>query len=50
MVEWHHRHEFEYTPGVDDGQGGLVSFRLCIFGRSFTEVVLCSQWIILGGS
>ena len=25
MVEWHHRldgHEFEYTPGVDDGQGG----------------------------
>ena len=27
MVEWHHRldgHEFEYTPGVDDGQGGLV--------------------------
>ena len=27
MVEWHHQldgHEFEYTPGVDDGQGGLV--------------------------
>ena len=24
---WHHRldgHEFEYTPGVGDGQGGLV--------------------------
>ena len=27
MTGWHHRldgHEFEWTPGVDDGQGGLV--------------------------
>ena len=27
MVAWHHwlhGHEFEYTPGVGDGQGGLV--------------------------
>ena len=27
MVEWHHQlngHEFEKTPGVGDGQGGLV--------------------------
>ena len=27
MARWHHRlnaHEFEWTPGVDDGQGGLV--------------------------
>ena len=27
MVGWHHRlngHGFEWTPGVDDGQGGLV--------------------------
>ena len=27
MVEWHHRlngHGFGLTPGVDDGQGGLV--------------------------
>ena len=27
MAEWHHRldgHEFGYTPGVDDGQGGLA--------------------------
>ena len=27
MVRWHRRlngHEFEQTPGVDDGQGGLV--------------------------
>ena len=27
MAGWHHRlngHEFEYTPGVGDGQGGLA--------------------------
>ena len=27
MVGWHHQlngHECEYTPGVGDGQGGLV--------------------------
>ena len=27
MVRWHHRvngHEFEQTPGVGDGQGGLA--------------------------
>ena len=27
MVGWHHKlnaHEFEYSPGVGDGQGGLV--------------------------
>ena len=27
MVGWHHRlngHGFEWTPGVGDGQGGLV--------------------------
>ena len=27
MAEWHHRldeHEFEETPGVCDGQGGLA--------------------------
>ena len=27
MAGWHHRlngHEFEETPGVGDGQGGLV--------------------------
>ena len=27
MVGWHHRlhgHEFEYTPGVGDAQGGLA--------------------------
>ena len=29
MVGWHHRlneHEFEWTPGVGDGQGGLAYF------------------------
>ena len=27
IVGWHHQldgHEFEYTPGVGDGQGGLA--------------------------
>ena len=27
MVGWHHQlngHEFEYTPGVDDGQRGML--------------------------
>ena len=27
MEEWHHRlngHEFEQTPGIGDGQGGLA--------------------------
>ena len=30
MAEWHHQldgHEFEWTPGVGDGQGGLVCCR-----------------------
>ena len=29
MAEWHHRlngHEFEWTPGVGDGQGGLACY------------------------
>ena len=29
MVGWHHQlngHEFGYTPGVGDGQGGLVCY------------------------
>ena len=29
MVGWHHLHEFEQTPGVGDGQGGLVCCRPC---------------------
>ena len=39
MVGWHHQlngHEFEWTPGVGDGQGGLVccSSRGCRVGRT----------------
>ena len=29
MVGWHHQlngHEFEYTPGVGDGQGGQACY------------------------
>ena len=31
MVGWHHRldgHEFGWTPGVGDGQGGLACYRV----------------------
>ena len=33
MVGWHHQldgHEFEQTPGVGDGQGGLVCCSLWV--------------------
>ena len=36
MAGWHHRldrHEFEWTPGVDDGHGGLV----CCGSRGWKE-------------
>ena len=32
MVEWHHQlngHEFEQSPGVGDGQGGLACGSPC---------------------
>ena len=32
MIGWNHRldgHEFEQAPGVDDGQGSLVSCNPC---------------------
>ena len=32
MVEWHHQlngHEFEQSPGVGDGQGGLACCSPC---------------------
>ena len=38
MAEWHHRldgHEFEQTPGVGDGQGGLVCCDSC--GRNESD-------------
>ena len=37
MVGWHHRlneHEFEWTPGVGDGQGSLA----CCSPRSRKEL------------
>ena len=37
MVGWHHRldkHEFEETPGVGDGQGGLACMRLQRVGHN----------------
>ena len=44
MVGWHHRldgHEFEYTPGVGDGQGGLAAV---VHAKSRTRL---SDWIEL---
>ena len=43
MVRWHHRldgHEFEWTPGVGDGRGGLVC---CDFGVAKSQTRL-SDW------
>ena len=36
MVGWHHQlsgHEFEQTPGVGDGQGGLVLLQSVVLQR-----------------
>ena len=43
MVGWHHQlsgHEFEQVPVVGDGQGSLVSCRLCDHGvtKSWTQL------------
>ena len=43
IVGWHHwlnGHEFEQTPGVCDGQGGLV----CCHPRGRKELVWLSDW------
>ena len=43
MVGWHHRlnrHEFAWTPGVGDGQGGLVC---CVHGVTKSQTRL-SNW------
>ena len=37
MAGWHHRldgHEFGWTPGVGDGQGGLACCTLITFAKS----------------
>ena len=62
MAGWHHQldgHEFEWTPGVGDGQGGLAccSSWGCkesdtteqlnwtdVSMKEFNESVLCSSW------
>ena len=61
MVGWHHRlngHEFEWTPGVGDGQGGLVcSGSWGSWGHkeldtterlSWTELWMCLLCMIMG--
>ena len=43
MVGWHHRlngHEFEYTQGVGDGQGGLVCR---LWGRTESDTTEAPQ-------
>ena len=45
MVGWHHRpdgHEFEWTPGVGDGQGGLVCCDL--WGRKESDTTEQLNW------
>ena len=45
MVGWHHRpdgHEFEWTPGVGDGQGGLVCCDL--WGRKQLDMTEQLNW------
>ena len=41
-VEWHHQlngHEFEYAPGVGDGQGSLVCLGcLCPWGHKEVDM------------
>ena len=41
MAGWHHRlygHEFERTPGVGDGQGGLLLLLLLLSHFSFVRL------------
>ena len=40
MVAWHHRlngHEFAWTPGDSEGQGGLACCGLCVAESGMTE-------------
>ena len=49
MAGWHHRlygHEFEWTPGVGDGQGGLAC---CVHGVAKRQTWL-SNWTELNGN
>ena len=45
MAGWHHRlngHEFEWTPGVDDGQGGLAHCNS--WGRKESDMTERLNW------
>ena len=45
MTVWHHwlnRHEFEWTPGVDDGQGGLAC--CSSWGRKESDTTEWLNW------
>ena len=45
MAGWRHRlngHEFESTPGVDDGQGGLVCYNS--WGRKESDTIKWLNW------
>ena len=46
VVGWHHRlngHEFEWTPGVGDGQGGLAC--CCPWGRKELDTTEQVNWL-----
>ena len=49
MVEWHHRHhgrEFEWRPGVDDGQGSLAC--CSPWGRKESDTTEQLNWWFIG--
>ena len=54
MVGWHHQlngHEFGWTPGVGDGQGGLVCCSTCGHKESdLTEQLNWTELISWGGN
>ena len=48
MARWHHRldgHEFELTPGVGDGQGGLACCDS--WGRKESDMTERLNWTVL---
>ena len=49
MAGWHHRldgHEFEWTPGVGDGQGGLACCNS--WGRKESDMTERLNWLMIG--
>ena len=48
MAGWHHRfngHEFGWTPGVGDGQGGLACFDS--WGRKESDTTEQLNWVLI---